>query len=158
MYKSLIFLFAVCISCNASYSQDHLRYFKITSPYTSFPDTGRASGHLYDSVMYSAAEHYSDSSVLLISPAHLNAGASVDLIFWFHGWNNNIDTAIIKYGLARQFEQSKVNAVMVLAETAKNSPDSYGGKLERQNTFAMLVHEVLNKLAKERVISTKCKP
>ncbi len=157
MFKTLIFIFALCVLCNASFCQDHLRYFKITSRYTSFPDTGRASGHLYDSVLYTATEHYSDSSVLIITPKHFKANASVDFIFWFHGWNNNIDTAIIKYGLARQFEQSKVNAVLVLAETAKNSPDSYGGKLEQANDFSMLVNDVINKLVKEKFISTKCK-
>lgn len=157
VHKYFILLFA-CISANIAYCQNHLRYFKITSHYTSFPDTGRAEGHLYDSVFYSTPEHYSDSSVLIITPEHFNAGNSVDLIFWFHGWNNNIDTAIIKYGLARQFEQSKINAVLVLAETAKNSPDSYGGKLEYENTFAMLASDVINKLVKEKLISKKSKP
>lgn len=157
MHKYFI-LFLASISANVSYSQTHLHYFKITSHYTSFPDTGRAAGHLYDSVLYSTPAHYSDSSVLIITPEHFNANNSADLIFWFHGWNNNIDTAVIKYGLARQFEQSKINAVLVLAETAKNSPDSYGGKLEQTNTFAMLVTDVLNKLAGEKLISKNCKP
>lgn len=157
MHKYFI-LFLASISANVSYSQTHLQYFKITSHYTSFPDTGRAAGHLYDSVLYSTRAHYSDSSVLIITPEHFNANNSTDLIFWFHGWNNNIDTAVIKYGLARQFEQSKINAVLVLAETAKNSPDSYGGKLEQTNTFAMLVTDVLNKLAGEKLISKNCTP
>jgi hypothetical protein len=157
MHKYFI-LFLASISANVSYSQTHLQYFKITSHYTSFPDTGRAAGHLYDSVLYSTPAHYSDSSVIITTPEHFNANNSADLIFWFHGWNNNIDTAVIKYGLARQFEQSKINAVLVLAETAKNSPDSYGGKLEQTNTFAMLVTDVLNKLAGEKLISKNCTP
>ncbi len=128
------------------------------SHYTSFPDPGRANGHLYDSVLYTPTEHYSDSSVLIVTPQHLKAASSVDLIFWFHGWRNNIDTAIVEYGLARQFAESKVNAVMVLAETAKDAPDSYGGKLEHANTFAMLVKDVLNKLMEEHIIRRKCKP
>ena len=72
----------------------------------------------------------------------------VDMIFWFHGWNNNIDTALIEYGLSRQFAEANVNAVLVLAETAKNSPDSYGGKLEQKNTFHNLVNDVLEKAGK----------
>lgn len=158
MFKPLVLVFAIYMLHNACYCQDHLRYFRITSHYTSFPDTNRASGHLYDSTLYTAAEHYADSSVLIITPEHYKASASTDLIFWFHGWNNNIDSAIIKYGLARQFEKSKVNAVLVLAETAKNSPDSYGGKLEQANDFSMLVNDVMHKLAKEKIISKKCKP
>jgi len=157
MHKYFI-LFLASIFASISYGQTHLHYFKITSHYTSFPDTGRAAGHLYDSVWYSTADHYSDSSVLIIPPEHFYANNSVDLIFWFHGWNNNIDSTIIRYGLARQFEQSKINAVLVLAETAKNSPDSYGGRLESPNTFAMLVKDVINNLTKEKFISKYCKP
>ena len=138
------------------FCQEQPRYFRITSSHTSFPDTGRASGHLYDSVMYSTAEHYLDSSVLMVVPAGLKAGSKVNLVFWFHGWQNNIDTALVKYGLARQFEASKVNAVLVLAETARNAPDSYGGKLEQLGTFALLVKDVLHKLVEERVIPGKC--
>ena len=33
-----------------------------------------------------------------------------------------------------------------MAETAKNSPDSYGGKLEQPNMFLLLVTDVLNEL------------
>ena len=155
MFKTLIFIFALCVLCNASFCQDHLRYFKITSRYTSFPDTGRASGHLYDSVLYTATEHYSDSSVLIITPKHFKANASVDFIFWFHGWNNNIDTALIEYGLSRQFAEADVNAVLVLAETAKNAPDSYGGKLEQKNTFEKLVKDVIKELVHMHVISAR---
>ena len=53
---------------------------------------------------------------------------TVDLVFWFHGWGNNVDSAAIRYELIKQFIASKRNAVLVLAETARNSPDSYGGK------------------------------
>ena len=29
--------------------------FRITSAYSSFPDTGRAKGHIYDTILYSTA-------------------------------------------------------------------------------------------------------
>lgn len=77
------------------------------------------------------------------------------MIFWFHGWGNNIDTALTEYGLSRQFADAGVNAVLVLPETARNAPDSYGGKLEQKNTFHGLVNDVLKKLAEMNVISNK---
>ena len=131
--------------------------FHFTSAFTAFPDTGRARGHLYDSAMYTTAEHYMDSSVLLIIPKQLEAGKSVDLVFWFHGWRNNIDTAAEFYALTRQFIASKRNAVLVLAETAKNSPDSYGGKLEQPGMFRKLTDDVVDKMKKKGFVKEKTK-
>jgi hypothetical protein len=130
-----------------------LNQFKITSSHTSFPDTGRSNGHVYNKVLYDAAGHYSDSSVIIITPKNFVPKKKVDMIFWFHGWNNNIDSALIKYGLSRQFAEAGTNAVLVLAETAKDAPDSYGGKLEQKNTFRKLVNDVLQKLVSMHVIS-----
>jgi hypothetical protein len=129
-----------------------LNEIKITSSNTSFPDTGRADGHMYNNVFYSKADHYSDSSVIIITPKNFKANKRVNMIFWFHGWNNNIDSALTEYGLSRQFAEAGVNAVLVLAETAKDSPDSYGGKLEQKNTFKYLVDDVLQKLVSMHVI------
>lgn len=124
-----------------------------TSPHTSFPDTARARGYTYDSVLYTASAHYQDSSVLLIIPPHLDTHKKVDLVFWFHGWRNNIDTALEFYQLGRQFLASGRNAILVLAETAKNAPDSYGGKLEQPAVFKALVVDVMKELKKENRIS-----
>ncbi len=131
--------------------------FHITSSYTSFPDTGRAKGHMYDKVLYSTADHYSDSTVLIISPKNLDSKKKVDLIFWFHGWHNNVDSAVAKYQITRQFLASGLNAVLVLAETAKDSPDSYGGKLENAGVFKALVADVLNGLQSQHLVSKGCK-
>src|ERR1700748_2121628 len=86
--------------------------FHIHSSHTSFPDTGRANGHLYDKVLYTSAEHYQDSSVLIIVPKNLDAKKTVDLVFWFHGWHNNIDNAATHYDLTKQFIASNRNAVL----------------------------------------------
>jgi hypothetical protein len=131
------------------------RTFHFTSPHTSFPDTGRAKGHVYDSVLYDATTHYTDSSVLIFVSPHFFAEKKVDLVFWFHGWRNNIDTAIAFYELGKQFVNSQINAVLVMAETAKNSPDSYGGKLEQPNMFSLLVTDVLNQLKQRKIIAAK---
>lgn len=129
--------------------------FRITSAYTSFPDTGRANGHWYSNKRYSAAEHYRDSSVLIIVPPQLNAKKKVDVVFWFHGWRNNIDSSAGYFELSKQFLASKRNAVLVFPESAKNSPDSYGGKLEQKGIFTFLLNDVLDKLKKEKVIGKK---
>ncbi|HWD87129.1 MAG TPA: hypothetical protein VG367_03315 [Mucilaginibacter sp.] len=130
--------------------------FHITSSHTSFPDTGRAKGHLYDKVLYTQAEHYNDSTVLIIAPKGLDAKKKVDLIFWFHGWRNNVDTAAVHYQLTRQFLASGLNAVLVLAETTKDAPDSYGGKLENAGVFKALVADVLNGLHSQRLVAKNC--
>ncbi len=131
------------------------RILHFTSAHTSFPDTARAQGHLYDKVLYTAAEHYMDSSVMLIIPPGLKANKTVDLIFWFHGWFNNIDTAAEFYALTRQFIASNRNAVLVLAEATKNAPDSYGGKLEQQGMFKGLVADVLQQLKTNHAVPAK---
>src|SRR5258707_481150 len=130
--------------------------FHIRSSHTSFPDTGRANGHIYDKVLYTAAEHYHDSTVLIIAPKNLNVKEKIDLVFWFHGWRNNVDNAAVYYELTKQFIASKRNAVLVLAETAKDAPDSYGGKLENEGVFKALVSDVLNGLKSQHLIPVNC--
>src|ERR1700722_15476014 len=142
MIRKLLLLTTLVIAvCVASYSQavPGAVTFHIYSSHTSFPDSGRMHGHLYDSVLYTTAEHYNDSTVLIIAPKNLDAKKKVDMVFWFHGWRNNVDTAAAFYELTKQFIESKRNAVLVLAEAARNSPDSYGGKLERPGDFKALV-------------------
>ncbi len=155
MIKRLSISFALLFVYLACISQAQLNQFKITSSHTSFPDTGRLNGHLYNDSLYTTANDYSDSSVIIITPKNFIAKKKVDLIFWFHGWNNNIDSALVRYGLSRQFAESGINAVLVLAETAKDAPDSYGGKLEQQNMFRKLADDVLQKLVGMHVISAR---
>ena len=157
MIQRLSILCFLLVTCTVGICQLPLNQIKITSPNTSFPDTGRSQGHLYNNVQYNTADHYSDNSVIIITPKNFKAKKKVDMIFWFHGWNNNIDSALTEYGLSRQFADAHVNAVLVLAETAKDAPDSYGGKLEQKNTFHGLVNDVLKKLEGTHVISAKAR-
>jgi hypothetical protein len=127
---------------------------RMTSAFASFPDTGRAKLWLDgDSVLQPVAGHYDDSSVLLVVPPHLKRGRKIDLVFWFHGWHNNIDTALQFYGLARQFVAANRDAVLVLPEAAKNSADSYGGKLRRNGDFRSLVGDVMGELKRYGVVA-----
>jgi hypothetical protein len=156
--KFALILISFLVTCSIL-AQDFKDYqlLHFTSGHTSFPDTGRTNGHFYDSVLYNAKDHYNDSSVLLVIPKKLETSKTVDLVFWFHGWRNNIDTAAEFYKLTRQFIASKRNAVLVLSETAKNSPDSYGGKLEQQGMFRLLTNDVLQVLRKGGYISDHTK-
>ncbi len=156
MIRKLLLVFPLLIISTFCLCQYPLNYFKITSSNTSFPDTGRVSGHFYNKILYNKQDHYSDSEVLIITPTNFNASKHADMIFWFHGWNNNIDSALVRYGLSRQFAVSGLNAVLVLAETAKDAPDSYAGKLEQPGRFEGLVDDVLHTLKQEKIIRTTC--
>ena len=155
MKRELLIICLVLLHSLATFSQTTLKTIRFVSRYTSFPDSARENGHFYDSVLYTAKDHYRDSSVLLFVPPGVRGQSKVDLVFWFHGWNNNIDTANQFYEIERQFVASGRNAVLVLAETARNAPDSYGGKLERQGDFNKLVEDVLHQLKVEKLIEKK---
>jgi hypothetical protein len=156
-YSRILLWMLLCLFVSRAWAQRDPLYVRIhfSSGHTAFPDTARVKDYVYDSVGYSAAGHYSDSSVLLIVPAHLKPGHHIDLICWFHGWHNNIDTAVEFYQLTKQFIASNRNAILVLAETAKNAPDSYGGKLEQPGMFESLVHDVMEELKKRKLVPAK---
>lgn len=156
----IILLSALLLKSFLSFAQteNNTKLFHITSAFTSFPDTARADGHSYDKVLYSAAAHYSDSSILIAVPPQLKPGKHVDVVFWFHGWRNNIDSAASYFELIKQFMASNRNAILVLPETTKNAPDSYGGKLEQKDVFKNLLNDVLNKLKTEKIIGKRAKP
>ncbi len=152
-----LLIFSLFLSANLyAQNSNNAIIFHIHSSHTSFPDSGRLHGHTSDTVFYNTAEHYRDSTVLIIAPKNLDAKQKVDMIFWFHGWRNNVDNTASYYQLTRQFIASKRNAVLVLAEAAKNSPDSYGGKLEKPGIFKALVDDVLDSLKARNAIGQNC--
>jgi hypothetical protein len=137
----------------AGWGQSGYRIVHFSSTHNCFPDTGRANGHLDgDHIQQPKAGHYDDSSVLLVVPSGLSVDKTVDLIFWFHGWHNSIDTAVRFYGLADQLAASGRNAVLVLPEAARNAADSYGGKMDQDGMFKLLVADVVDELRKEGVV------
>jgi predicted esterase len=154
MKKLLMAILLHTILINATFSQ-YGKQIKFSSSNAMFPDTARAKGHLYDGKLYDAPTHYSDSSVLLYVPEHFSPKKKIQLVFWFHGWGNNIDTACKQFQLIEQFEASKRNAVFVFPEGPKNAPDSYGGKLEQPNVFQELVKEIVQQLQKIKAIKNK---
>jgi hypothetical protein len=136
----------------AAAAQPGYRLIRFTSPHNSFPDTARDNGHSDgDHIFQPKAGHYDDSCVLLVVPNSFRPGQTTDLVFWYHGWHNNIDTALRFYGLARQFAASGVNAILVLAETGRNVADSYGGKMNEKGMFRLLVGDVMAQLKEQHL-------
>ena len=134
-------------------AQETYQIHHFSSPHNCFPDTARDHGHVDGDDNHLPREgHYDDSSVLLVVPAGLRMGKTVDLVFWFHGWHNSVDTALQFYGLARQLAASGRNAVLVLPEAAKNAADSYGGKMRQEGMFKLLVADVFEELRRKKVI------
>ena len=135
------------------YSQDsNFTEYGIVKKYefknAPFPSKLRANGHFYKDEFYSAEDHYQDSTVLIFIPKYFELKDSVDFVFYFHGWGNNIDKSLEKFNLIEQFYNSKKNAIFVFPEGPKNSKDSFGGKLEDKNKFHDLVNEINIELGK----------
>ena len=139
-------------------AQPDWKLLRFTSSHTAFPDTNRRDGYTYDGKFFDAATHYTDSSALVVIPKYLQKDGFIDLVFWFHGWNNNIDSALSFFQLAEQFSRAHTGSVLVLAETAKDAPDSYAGKLEQPAVFSALVNDIINALKKQKYISANCLP
>lgn len=128
---------------------------RFASSHAMFPDTARAKGHDYNGKHYDAITNYSDSSVLVYVPKNFIEKDKINLVFWFHGWGNSIDSAIAQYQLLGQFDGSGRNAIFVFPEGPKNTPDSYGGKLEQPKEFQQLVSEIGQKLYENAVVNDK---
>ncbi len=112
-----------------------------------FPHPNRINGHVYDGKTYSAQEHYSDRSVAIFIPKRFNQTEKIDFVIYFHGWNNNIDSACAQFNLIGQFCESNKNAIFVFPEGPKNSPDSFGGRLEEKDGLKFLIDDVLSYLS-----------
>ncbi|HQR93582.1 MAG: hypothetical protein B7Y15_06150 [Bacteroidetes bacterium 24-39-8] len=123
-----------------------------------FPDTARAAGHQYQGKQFPASLHYNDASVLVHIPDHFKPTKPFELVFWFHGWYNNIDSATAFFRLLEQFDASGRNAIFAFPEGPKNAPDSYGGKLEQPGVFDALVQEVLTSLQRQKILKKKQLP
>jgi hypothetical protein len=132
--------------------------YNISSAHNAFPDSARKNGHTYNGTLFNAADHYADSSVLIVIPASFKPSKKVNLVCWFHGWYNTIDSANKRFELATQFAASNANAILLIPEGAKNAPDSYGGKLEQSDVFKKLVDDVMQFLIDKKAVSTKSRP
>lgn len=162
---ALIFLISLVQSLNAQYESDitriwsgngfSSRWLETHSSFAPFPDSARTKGHLYNGQQFDFENHYNDSSVKVYIPERFNLNNKLELVVWFHGWNNNIDSADAFFRLSEQFEASGRNAILIFPEGPKNAPDSYGGKFERPEMFALFINDLLKQLEKYQVIPKK---
>ncbi|MCX6137607.1 MAG: hypothetical protein NTV54_08965 [Ignavibacteriales bacterium] len=120
-----------------------------------FPHPKRADGHKYRDSLYSAADHYRDSSVAIFVPKGFRRSLTTDFVVYFHGWFNNIDSVLRQYRLIEQFMDSKKNAILVIPEGPRNAPNSYGGKLEDENGFKKFMTDVVKVLVKTKIVRSK---
>jgi len=120
-----------------------------------FPHPVRVNGHAYNKQTFSAQEHYSDSSVAIFIPKGFKPTARINIVIYFHGWNNNIDSACAQFKLIEQFTEAKKNAVFVFPEGPKNSPDSFGGRMEEKDGLKNLVADVMKFLKQQQKISSE---
>jgi hypothetical protein len=118
----------------------------VTAP---FPHLARANGHSYQNKLYSAAEHYSDSTVAIFIPKDFHETPTIDFVVHFHGWNNTVDGTLTQYRLIEQLVASGKNAVLVVPEGPHDAPDSFGGKLEDTNGFKNFMAEVMETLRRD---------
>ena len=148
--KLILILFSILFSSQL-YAQENpysdygtLHRFEFVN--APFPDSGRENGHTYQEKFYSKEEHYSDSTTLIFVPAYLEFKNEIEIVVYFHGWNNNVDTVLTKFKLIEQFYESEREAILVMPEGPRNSPDSFGGKLEETGRFKLLIREILDSL------------
>ena len=118
----------------------------IQSSHAPFPHPERMNGHQYGDQVFTFDEHYNDSSIAIFIPKGFKSQRYNDLVFYFHGWGNNIEKSIENFRLLEQFTKGGKNAILVIPQGPRNSKDSFGGRLEDPNTFKALVEEVLETL------------
>ena len=120
----------------------------IVMPFVSapFPHPARADGHKYHDEFFSAAEHYSDSTVAVFIPKNFRVTDKIDCVVHFHGWNNTVAGTLEQFKLIEQLGASGRHAILIVPEGPHNAPDSFGGKLEDTNGFARFMDEVKKKL------------
>ncbi len=148
----LVMIFTIVYPSNFFSQDSNYSKYGIVKKYefknSPFPHKLRAEGYTYNGKFFSAEDHYQDSTVLIFIPKYFELKDSVDFVFYFHGWGNNIDKSIEKFNLIEQFYNSKKNAIFVFPEGPKNSQDSFGGKLEEKNKFSDLLSEINSELEK----------
>jgi hypothetical protein len=148
LLKSLVFIgLWLPSSCLA---EGHLLILE--SQYAPFPHPQRAGGHTYQDSLYAFEPHYNDSSIAVFIPEGFEPADTVDMVFYFHGWWNNIRQSIKEFDLLGQFTRSNKKSIFVFPEGPKNAPDSFGGKMEEPGLFKQLVEDVLTQLKRRKLL------
>lgn len=153
---SFIILILITNSCAQDLSEKYsslgsVLFYQLE--HSAFPETLRDTGHIYKGTHYPKDKHYNDRTALVFIPKHFHETDSINFVYYFHGWMNNIKKAVVTYDIITQFEKSGVNAILIAAETAYEAPDSYGGNLEKENFFNLQLNEIISKLKYDGQVS-----
>ena len=158
MKKLLLFCLALIIINLSAFSQDKNNYekfgkiIKLELSSSMFPSEKRLDGHNYKEKKISFENHYDDSTALIFIPSYFKVTKKIDFIVHFHGWWNNVDSVIAQFNLIEQFYKSKKNAILIIPQGPKNSPDSFGGKLEDLNGFKKFMLELTDLLKTKKIL------
>jgi len=120
-----------------------------------YPHASRENGFTIGDRTFPRDPHYIDNSVALFIPNDYRPAEPVDLLFYFHGHDNNLRKALAQYKLREQVAASRQNVILVFPEGPKDAIDSGGGKLEEPGGLKRLTDEVLDTLATEGKITNK---
>jgi hypothetical protein len=154
--KTAFLLLAAGFATGAAAAEDFSQTYAdrgqlIVRPFASapFPHPDRASGHTYQGQSYSAAEHYSDSTIAIFIPRGFRAQDRVDFVVHFHGWRNHVEKVLSHYELVDQLIASGRNAILVVPQGPYDAPDSFGGRLEDAGGFKRFMDEVVERLRQD---------
>ena len=153
----ILFFPIISYAQNQIISNDYGFLIKHEFTSSAFPDPMRINGHTYNHQHYEYQSHYHDSSVYIFIPKYFSTDDSLNIVFHFHGWYNQIDSVLKQFNLIEQFYKAKKNAILVVPQGPKNAPDSYGGKLESSGQFSDFVSDILSFLKNEEFIDFKNK-
>lgn len=156
----LIFGLLLFLSAQSTFAQESIekkyeqygKLIRLQSKNAPFPSLERANGHIYQKDTFPVEKHYQDSSVFIFVPKGFRQDGKTDFVVYFHGWHNNIDSVLSQFLLIEQFSQAKQNAILVIPQMPKNSPDSHGGKLEKEKGMTFFMNEITNYLVAQKVL------
>jgi len=129
----------------------------IVGPFASapFPHPARAEGHKYKEEVFSAQDHYSDSTVAIFIPKGFRETGQIDFVVHFHGWRNHVENVLDHYKLIEQLVESGRNAVLIVPQGPRDAADSFGGKLEDPDGFKRFMDEVVKTLREKSALKQK---
>ena len=129
----------------------------IVGPFASapFPHPARAEGHKYKEEVFSAQDHYSDSTVAIFIPKGFRETGQIDFVVHFHGWRNHVENVLEHYKLIEQLVESGRNAVLIVPQGPRDAADSFGGKLEDPDGFKRFMDEVVKTLREKSALKQK---
>ena len=120
-----------------------------------FPHPARANGRIYKDLFFSAANHYSDSTVAIFVPKGFRETPDVGFVVHFHGWGNSVAGTLNQFSVIEQFVASGKNAILIVPEGPHNSSDSFGGKFEDPGGFERFMGEVMTVLNARGILTSK---